>query len=253
MRIGIIQARMGSSRLPGKMMMPLDGTPTITHMVRRVQEASKLDAVVVATSEQPQDDVLSSYAEQAGAAVYRGSEDDVLGRMFEAAVQYQPDVVVRLTGDCPLLPPECIEAVVSKLERSSSDYASTVVERTFPRGFGAEAFTFSSFETVEKRARDPYEREHVTPYYREGSGNFEIASVTSDDVFDVSQYQNRTDLRFTLDEPLDYELLDRVYEGVQFDEVLPSRAAIDYVDEHDLASLNDDVDQITIDDISSDN
>lgn len=250
MNIGIIQARMGSSRLPGKMMMPLDGVPTITHMVRRVKEASSLNTVVVATSDQTQDDIIALYAQRAGAAVYRGAEDDVLGRMFEAASQHDAHNVVRLTGDCPLLSPDCIDAVVSTLTQTDADYASTVLERTFPRGFGAEAFTFSSFKHVEEHAQEPYEREHVTPYYRDGTGDFDTVGVTSDIVFDSVKYRNRTDLRLTLDEAPDYELLNTVYEGVQFDDVLPARVAIDYIDEHELADMNANVEQITLKDLT---
>lgn len=250
MHVGIVQARMGSSRLPGKMMMPLDGIPTITHVVRRVQQASALDTVIVATSDQTQDDILALYAEQAGAAVYRGDEDDVLGRMFEAASQHDPEIVVRLTGDCPLLPPDCIDTAVSTLTESSADYASTVLERTFPRGFGAEAFTFSSFEHVEASAQKPHEREHVTPYYREGTGDFDTVEITSADVFDHEEYRDRTDLRLTLDEALDYELLNRVFERVEYDEFLPSRVAIDYIDNNGLGDLNADIEQRTLEDIS---
>lgn len=226
--------------------MPLDGIPTITHMIRRVREASSLDTVVVATSNRTQDDILTLYARRAGASVYRGDEDDVLGRMFEAASRHDPDIVIRLTGDCPLLSPECIDTVVSTLTRADADYASTVLERTFPRGFGAEAFTFSSFKHVEAHAEEPYEREHVTPYYREGTGDFDTVGVTSDAVFDAAKYRNRTDLRLTLDEAADYELLNTVYEGVQFDYVLPSRAAIDYIDNHGIGDMNANVEQITL-------
>lgn len=250
MNIGVIQARMGSSRLPGKMMMPLDGVPTIIHMIRRVKEASFLDTVVVATSDQTQDDILTLHAKQAGAAVYRGAEDDVLGRIFNAASQHNPDIVVRLTGDCPLLSPDCIDAVVSTVKTADVDYASTVIEHTFPRGFGAEAFTFSSFRYVETRAQEPYEREHVTPYYREENGDIDTAAVTSDAVFDTVRYRNRTDLRLTLDEAPDYELLNTVYEGVQFDDVLPSSDAIDYIDKHGIGDMNANVEQITLNDIT---
>lgn len=250
MNVGVIQARMGSSRLPGKMMMPLDGIPTITHMVRRVKEVASLDTVVVATSDQTQDDILTLYAQRSGAAVYRGAEDDVLGRIFNAASQYDPDIVVRLTGDCPLLSLDCVDAVVSTLIRTDADYVSTVLERTFPRGFGAEAFTFSSFKHVETDAQEQYEREHVTPYYREGTGNFDTVGVTSDSVFDADKYCDRTDLRLTLDEAPDYELLNTVYEGVQFDDVLPARAAIDYIDKHGIADTNANVEQITLKDLT---
>lgn len=248
--VGIIQARMGSSRLPGKMMLPLAGEHTITRVVERAAAAERLDEVVVATSQTRADNILERYAERAGAAVVRGSEDDVLGRVFEAATEHDADVVVRLTGDCPLLPPDVIDAVVEALETTDDKYAASVLERTFPRGFGAEAFTYDSFVDVQQSATAAYEREHVTPYYRENDGQFTRVSVTSEAVFDAEFLQDRTDLRLTLDEADDYELLKKVYSGVAFDDILPIREAIRYIDDQDLQAVNAHVTQRTLEEVS---
>lgn len=246
MNVGIIQARMGSNRLPGKMMLPLAGTHTLQHIVHRVKAAETIDTVVVATSDLSQDDILEQYASRSGAAVYRGSEDDVLGRMYEAATEYEPDVVVRIAGDRPLLPPACIDTVVRRVIQKDVDYASNVLTRTFPRGFEAEAFTYESLKGVEKRSNQPEQREHVTPYYRSKPPEFVCSNITSEDVYDSPTLQGRTDLRLTLDEAPDYELLRRVYDNVQFDEILPANRAIEYIDQNDISNINSDVEQKTL-------
>lgn len=241
--VAVIQARMGSSRLPGKVMLPLAGEHVLTHDVRRVDAAETVDETVVATSTGTQDDIVARYAERAGADVFRGAENDVLNRMSRAAREADADVVVRVTGDCPLVAPEAIDAVVCRLRETGADYASTTVERTLPRGLGAEAFTFESFERVQKRANEPYEHEHVTPRYYENPKEFHVRTVTSEAVFDADRHRDRTDLRLTLDEADDYDLLRTIYEGIEWDGVLDARDAIDFVDENDLEILNRGVQQ----------
>jgi spore coat polysaccharide biosynthesis protein SpsF len=245
MTTAIIQARMGSTRLPGKVMLPLAGDHVLTHNVRRVSAADHVDNVVVATSEQTADDIVARYAARAGADVHRGSESDVLGRMYDAARNADADIVVRITGDCPLVDPDTIDEVVSRIVDGNAEYAANITERTFPRGLDVEAFTFESFERVHEEATEPHHREHVTPYYREDPDRFTTESVVSADVFDKPQFQNRDDLRLTLDEADDYEVLRKIYENVPFDHILPTREAIRYADENDLMSLNSTVEQKT--------
>jgi spore coat polysaccharide biosynthesis protein SpsF len=175
--------------------------------------------------------------------VFRGSESDVLGRIYDTASSVDADVIVRISGDCPLIDPETINTVVREVTDCGAQYAANIFERTFPRGLDVEAFTFESFERVHEEATEPHHREHVTPYYREQEDLFSIENVTSEDVFDESQFQNREDIRLTLDEADDYEVLRTIYENVPFDEVLPIREAIRYVDENDLMELNADVEQ----------
>lgn len=241
--VAIIQARMGSTRLPGKVMLPLATDQSITHTIRRVKSAKNVTNTIVATSGRTADDIVARYTNRSGADVFRGSESDVLGRVFNAARSTNADIIVRITGDCPLINPETIDAVTDKVSPGRTQYAANILERTFPRGLDVEAFTFQSFKKVHQEATESHHREHVTPYYHEQEDLFSTESVTSEEVFDEPQFQNRDDLRLTLDEADDYEVLRTIYENVPFDDILPIRNAIRYVDENDLMELNADVEQ----------
>ncbi len=241
--VAIIQARTGSTRLPGKVMYPLDGQPALEHVVTRTTHADSVTDVVVATSVESQDDVIDQYAPTFGADVIRGSESNVLSRFERAIEEYVPDTVLRITGDCPLIDPKTIDRVAGAVSSERADYASNIFERTFPRGLDVEAFTAESFETVISAATTQAEREHVTPYYRENHDEFDIVNVTSDQVFSDQKYLNRTDLRLTLDEADDYKLLEGIYNEIEYDGVLPIRDAIDLVDREGFAELNESVRQ----------
>ncbi len=171
------------------------------------------------------------------------SLSNVLSRFERAVEEYDPDVVLRITGDCPLIDPAIIDSVVATVSDGEADYASNISNRTFPRGLDVEAFTAESFETVISAAATQAEREHVTPYYRENPDEFEIVNVTSDQVFSEEKYLDRTDLRLTLDEADDYHLLERIYDIVEYGDILPIREAIDLVDNEGLAELNESVRQ----------
>lgn len=166
-RVAIIQARMTSTRLPGKVMMPLLGVPSIVFMVERVRRAQRLDQVVVATSVEPADDALADVLEKAGIDCFRGSLHDVLDRFLGAARSARADHVVRLTGDCPLMDFDLIDKALALLATESVDYVSNVDPPTFPDGLDVEAFTFSALEHAHREARETVEREHVTPFIRE--------------------------------------------------------------------------------------
>jgi spore coat polysaccharide biosynthesis protein SpsF len=252
MASALIQARMGSTRLPGKVMLPLDNHYVLNHVVNRVNQAGHIGTTIVATSHERQDDIITQSAPKFGAELYRGSESDVLNRMFEAAKEHDTEIVVRITADCPLLDPSVVDAVVETLQQTSADYASNIQQRTFPRGLDVEAFTFESFERVHEEATEPHHREHVTPYYREHPGTFDLETVTSEMVYDDPQFQNRTDLRLTLDEAADYELLQCLYTEIPYDGILPTKRAIEYIDERNLKHINTDIEQKEVDDASSD-
>lgn len=239
--VAIIQARMGSSRLPGKVMLPLAGDHALTHHITRIQAAETVDETVVATSTGVQDDIIARYAKRGGAEIYRGSEEDVLGRMYEAARQRDADIVIRVTADCPLVSPEQTDYAVRKVLDEGFDDVSSIITRTFPRGLTTEAFTFESLKTVQKAANEPHHREHVTPFYRENPEKFDLYNVTSDEVFSDDFLHDRTDLRLTLDEADDYELLRRIYEGIEFDVTLNIRDVVQYVDSMGLSSINSNV------------
>jgi spore coat polysaccharide biosynthesis protein SpsF len=236
--VGIIQARTGSTRLPGKVVYPLGDRHILEHVITRTEAATMVDDVVVATTKNDYDDVVARIATDADVGVYRGDEDDVLARMYGAAETANAEIVVRVTGDCPLLSPDVIDAVVRRIQTTHCDYATNIIDRTFPRGLDIEAFTRESFRTVEAESETPLQREHVTPYYRADKSQFELANVTSEAVFTDPVLLDRTEIRITFDTDPDYELLQRVYEGVSFDTVLPVADAIRYIDTHNLTELN---------------
>jgi spore coat polysaccharide biosynthesis protein SpsF len=237
----VIQARMGSTRLPGKVMLPLDGEHVLTHDVRRTEAAETVDEVVVATSDKKRDDIIAWCGEQLGVDVFRGDEQNVLDRTYRAAESVDADEVVRITADCPLVDPDTIDAVVEYRRNRDVDYAANNLERTFPRGLDVVSFTFDSFSEVHSEADTSFQREHVVPYYHQNSEQFDLANVTSEMVYDESWMKDRTDLRLTLDETDDYRLLREIYRGVSYEGILDIKAVVRYVDRNDLRRMNQSV------------
>jgi spore coat polysaccharide biosynthesis protein SpsF len=237
--VAVVQARMGSTRLPGKVMLPLAGEHVLVHDVRRLRAAERIDEVVVATSDLARDDVVARCAERAGASVFRGDEADVLGRMHGAATTHDADVVVRATGDDPLLSPELADALVRAVA-DGADYAGNTLERTFPRGLILEAVSMDSFDRVESASTEPHQREHVTQYYLEHPDSFDLQNFVWSDVYDREPALGRDEVRLALDEADDYELLRAVYEGIEPDErgIVPIHDAIEYVAREGLADTN---------------
>lgn len=235
--VAIIQARMGSTRLPGKAMLALNCTPVIQHVVRRTAHANSIDTTLVATTEKDRDNTIKRYACKEGAEVFRGDEEDVLGRMWRAANEYNADVIVRITADNPLLSPKTINSAVKKLKENDVQYVSNKINRSFPSGFDVEVFTFDSFTKIENKTIDPFHREHATPYYRQ-SQDFYTLNVKSKEVFDEESMWNRTELRLTLDTPADYELFSNIYSNVMYDGIIGVRDAIQYIDKNNLKRMN---------------
>lgn len=233
--ISIIQARMGSTRLPGKVMLPLGGKHVLERMIKRINKSTTVDEVVVATSNKKADDIISQYVEQSEASVFRGSESDVLERMCQAADYYEADTVVRIAGDCPAVSPEIIDHATGLLQSKDVDYVSNKLTRTFPLGLDVEVFTMTSFVSVEQESTAPREREHVTARYRENPDEFSLHNFESDEIFDKQRYQDRSDIELVLDEAKDYFHLDRIFNGISMSNP-EARSIIDYVDEYELMS-----------------
>lgn len=205
MRIAVIvQARMGSTRLPGKVLADVNGHPVLWHVVTRARRAQTVDTVIVATSEREQDDPIAEFCHRHDIPCARGSEDDVLDRYYGAAREHRADVVVRVTGDCPLLDPEVLDRVVETYLQGNFDYVSNTLRSTYPDGLDTEVFNFAALEGAWREARLPAEREHVTPYIR-ASGRFRTGNVTSD------AWPPTRHLRWTVDEPADLEFVRQVY------------------------------------------
>jgi spore coat polysaccharide biosynthesis protein SpsF len=204
--LGILQARMSSTRLPGKVMAPVLGAPMIGRQVERLRRARRLDALVVATSDRVDDDPLAAYCESLGLPVYRGSLADVLDRYHQAARAFGPaDTVVRMTADCPLTDWTLVDRVIETQVAGGFDYTNnTDPVRTFPHGLDVEAMRAEVLAQAWREAADPYEREHVTPFIYRRPESYRLGSVVSDDP--------APQLRWTVDTPADLEFVRHVYE-----------------------------------------
>lgn len=201
--LGVLQARVSSSRLPGKVLRPLFGQPMIARQVERIRRARALDALVLATSTDPSDDALAAWAAGAGVPLYRGALDDVLDRFVSAARPFSPAHVVRLTGDCPLADPAVIDAVVAHHLASGADYTSNTIAPTWPDGLDVEVMTMAALEAAALEATALFQREHVTQFIVRQPQRFRLENLRADN--DLSA------LRWTVDEPADFELVEAVY------------------------------------------
>lgn len=203
--IVITQARMGSSRLPGKVMKEILGKPVIIHDLDRMKEIPSVDKVVVTTTAKERDDIIEATVRDynGNIGLFRGSEEDVLDRYYKAALEFDAEAVVRITSDCPLMDPNVSEKVIQIFLKNKCDYCSNNLSKTYPHGLDTEIFTFSALEKSWKEATDAYEREHVTPYMRNNPKKFKILNVAND--ADLSHY------RWTLDTIEDFEFIDEVY------------------------------------------
>ena len=202
--VAIIQARMNSNRLPGKVLKDICGESMLSRVVHRVMSATSLDKVVVATSNTLVDDLIEDECGKLGVSVFRGSEDDVLDRFYKAALFHKAEVGVRITADCPLIEPIIIDKVVQAFLNSDTDYASNTLQRTYPRGLDVEAIGLRALTIAWKNSFKPYHRAHVTPYIYENADLFKLLSVTNSS--DWSKY------RWTVDTPEDLQFVRRVYE-----------------------------------------
>lgn len=207
MNIGvIIQARMGSTRFSGKIMKNIKGKTVLQHVIERVRQSKLIDDIIIATTIHERDDIIEHKTLSYGAKVYRGSEDDVLSRYYNAARDNSIDLVIRITSDCPLIDPLVIDEVIDIYLKNNYDIVSNAGSdpacRTFPRGLDVEVFSFEILENAFNKAKEPYQREHVTPYIYENSQKvfFHMNST------DYSKY------RCTLDTIEDFELIKQIYD-----------------------------------------
>jgi spore coat polysaccharide biosynthesis protein SpsF len=217
--LAILQARMTSSRLPGKVMAPVLGEPMIGRQAERLRRSKRIDALVVATSTDPSDDPLAAYCESIGLSVFRGPLDDVLER-YRAALAPHPEAtaVVRLTADCPLTDPDLIDQVIDHHHAVGADYTSnTLGTRTYPHGLDAEVIKPDALVDAAERAMDPYEREHVTPYIYRRPEAYKLAGV--------QRHDSWAELRWTVDLPEDLAFVREVYAKLYpFDPAFTSEA-----------------------------
>ena len=202
--VAIIQARMGSTRLPGKVLLDLSGKTVLARVIERLRRAKSVDELLVATTDRPEDDAIVEACNRLSVASFRGQENDVLDRYHQAALSVDADVIVRITSDCPLIDPELVDQTVRTFTSEAADYASNCLDRRYPRGLDTEVIRAQALARAWREARQPYEREHVTPYLPEHSAQFKLASLIAD-----ADYSHH---RWTVDTPEDLELVRAIYQ-----------------------------------------
>jgi spore coat polysaccharide biosynthesis protein SpsF len=232
---------MGSTRLPGKVLLDLCGQPVLARVVERTARAKTLNRVVVATTTEPADQVLCDLCQARGWPSFCGSQEDVLDRYYRAAQEHAADVVVRITSDCPLIDPEVTDMAVAEFFRlqPDCDYLSNgEPPRPFPRGLDVEVFHFRALEEAWREARPPAFREHVTPFIYRHPQRFRLAPLLADGDF--------TDMRWTVDTPEDYALVRLIFEHFGHDR-FGWRDVLDLLQAHtDWLELNRHVRQKTV-------
>ena len=201
--VAIVQARMGSTRLPNKVMRLIQGVPMIALLLGRLAKAKGVDQIVLATSTDARNQPLAEFVRALGYEVYLGSENDVLDRYYQSAIACHADTVIRITGDCPLIDPVLVDLMLESFFSSAVDYLGNGSPATYPDGLDTEIFSFSALKATAKQAKKPYDREHVTPFLRESG------------MFSVKNFANAEDLsgeRWTVDEPEDLAVVNAVFE-----------------------------------------
>jgi len=214
MIVAIIQARYGSTRLPGKILMEINDKSILDYVINQVQYSKKIDKIVVATTKKTQDDLVVNSINSSNVEVFRGSENDVLDRYYQCAKNCNANVIVRITSDCPLIDPTLIDRCILEFQNSDYDYISNVnkLEKTswiyhlngFPLGFAVEVFTFDALERSWKNAKKPSEREHVTQYIPNNPKLFKIGSIEN--------FNDFSDIHLAIDHQADFDLVKLVIE-----------------------------------------
>jgi spore coat polysaccharide biosynthesis protein SpsF len=222
--VAIIQARMGSSRMPGKILMDIAGLPMLTRVVERTRYASTIDEVVVATTIDEEDNAVVKFCQDRGYAYIRGDNDDVLSRYMKAAQAFNADIIVRITADCPLMDPDVIDRTVKVFlsaypeAQFGTNRGLNQIKRTYPIGMDVEVMTFDALETAFREAKEPYQREHVTPFLYETVGRFEKTSIDANGEYG--------DQRWAVDTPEDLTFVREIYarlddlENFHFEDVI---------------------------------
>lgn len=211
--VAIVQARMGSTRLPGKVMLDLAGQPMLAHVVQRLKRAKTTGEVVIATTTSESDNDIIQLCRKNGWEFFRGSENDVLDRYYQAVVQYKADIIVRITSDCPFIEPLIVDEVVTEFisHLPDVDYVANVYgKRTYPRGLDTEVISFQALKYAWTRAKDLADREHVTSYIYRNPDKFKL--------YGVQHPVDYSAMRWTVDTPEDFEFVRRVYDHFQGDD-----------------------------------
>ena len=203
-RVAIIQVRTTSQRLPNKCLLHLFGKTVLEHIIRRLRYAKSIDEICVATTTNTSDDVIEEIAKNAGVHVYRGSEDDVLDRFYQAAKSVRADVICRVTADDPLKDPQVLDKIMQTYSEGRYDYVSNTMKPSYPEGIDIEIFSFKALEKAWQEGNMPSEREHVTPYIWKNPQLFQT--------YNVENSQDLSANRWTLDNAADWVFIQQIYD-----------------------------------------
>lgn len=204
--VAIIQARMSSTRFPGKMMKLISGRPLIWHVINRVGNAKLIDKLIIATTTNQEDDIIEDFCKKNDILFFRGNESDVLDRYYQSAKKYHADVIIRITADDPLIDPQVIDKAIKCYNNGKNriDCVSTGIKSTYPEGIGLSVFSFNALEKAWKNAKLPSEREHVTPYILKHPEIFCVKNIECE--------KDLSHLRWTVDYEKDFRFVNAVYQ-----------------------------------------
>lgn len=234
--IAILQARMGSTRLPGKVLLPFGRTNVLDYAVSRSQAAKGIDQVIVATSEKEADNQIVEWCNQNGIEVFQGSEEDVLSRYFECAKQYKADYIIRALGDCPFFHYELAEAIIEETTRVQGDIA--IYKEPIPLGLGVEIISSTALTYIYNHGKEDYHREHVTYYAYENRELFKQVNV------EIPKYVLDKDVRLTLDTQEDYQLLSFIATHFADNKFISTPDILNYLEGNkELTMINQHIEQ----------
>ncbi|MGA1870292.1 MAG: cytidylyltransferase domain-containing protein [bacterium] len=207
-KVIIVQARMTSTRLPGKVLKEVCGKPLLAHLIARLKRVQNADQIVIATTTNSTDEPIVTLCKQCAMDFYRGSEEDVLSRYYETAKEFSADIIIRITSDCPVIDSKVINKVIAFYmnNKDSCDYVSNVLSRTYPRGMDTEVFSFKVLQEAHREAEDEVEREHVTPFIHQRPERYRCVNVP----YDTDQSHHR----WTVDTPEDLALITKIFEAL---------------------------------------
>ena len=236
--ICIIQARMGSNRLPGKVLKDLCGKPMLEHIVERLKVCKELNEIIVATSNLTIDNPIAKFCEDKQIKLFRGSEDDVLNRYYEATKEFNGDIIVRVTGDCPLIEPSLVDGVIKYFKYNNFDYVSPRSKDRLIRGLDVEVFSRKALEKANKNAKDGASREHVTYYMYSNPKEFKIKGYEFSDQFKDDS------IRLCVDEENDFELVNIIYSNLYNNNVIEMKDVLKFLKENkEYSKINNNVKQ----------
>lgn len=230
----IIQARIGSTRLPDKVIQKIDNVNTVLdYVLNQVKASKKIEKIIVATTTLPEDDIICEYLDLQKIEFFRGSSEDVLDRYYQCAKEFSLENIVRITADNPLIDPNVIDMIINKYKNNKCDYASNVIHRTFPYGTEVEVFSFKSLGKAWKNAKKPSEREHVTPFIRDPQNGFILINI---------QYQeDLSHLRYTVDRIEDLKLVKEIIKNISTRPVLIQDVIKLYKKRPEIFEINKDI------------